>query len=152
MNFRDAVKNIPEIKNCLKDGLQALGRNSNKIKALTKRALVGSVDIDTCLKNVYPNASRWDYVFGYKHKICYVEVHQGKASEVENIVKKFMWLRQWLESSGRNLENLKELSSYHWVSSGRTDPAIRKNIRYQRRLAQNGIRGPSSSLYADSVL
>lgn len=87
MSFRNAVRNIPEIKGCLKDGLQALGRNSGKIKASKKRVLEGSVDIDTCVKNIYPNASRWDYVFGYRNKIYYVEVHQGKASEVENIVR-----------------------------------------------------------------
>lgn len=56
-----------------------------------------------------------------------------------------------MESVANDLDKLRDFSSYHWVSSGRTDPAIRNNIRYQRKLAQHGIRGPSSVLNADSI-
>ncbi len=150
MSFRIAVQSITEISDCLKDGLQALGKNSSKIKAHTTRDLKGSVDIDTCLKNRYPNAPRWDYVFGYKDKIYYVEVHQGKTSEVENIIKKVKWLRQWLKSSAEDLEVLKDRSSYHWLSTNRTEP-IRKESRYRRMLDQNDIDGPRAMLDVDSV-
>ena len=46
MNFADAVRSTPEIAECLKNGLQALGRNSRKIKVRVTRDLKGSVDID----------------------------------------------------------------------------------------------------------
>lgn len=69
MSFRIAVENVPELRNCLRNGLQALGTNSGKITVHTTRDLKGSVDIDTCLKNRYPNSPRWDYVFGYKDRI-----------------------------------------------------------------------------------
>ena len=75
MNFADAVRSTPEIAECLKTGLQALGSNSEKIRETSTRSLEGSVDIDTCLRRIYPNAPRWDYIFGYKDRIYYVEVH-----------------------------------------------------------------------------
>lgn len=65
MNFIEVIRNVPEISDCLKNGLQALGNNSIKIEVSSTRDLGGSVDIDTCLKKRYPNAPRWDYVFSY---------------------------------------------------------------------------------------
>ena len=56
LNFADAVQGTPEIAECLKKGLQALGANSNKIKVRVTRDLKGSVDIDSCLAKLYPNA------------------------------------------------------------------------------------------------
>ena len=148
MNFADAVRSTPEIAECLKTGLQALGSNSSKVEVTSTRSLKGSVDIDTCLKGLYPNAPRWDYVFGYKDCVYYVEVHQGKTSEVGRIITKFGWLRQWCQST--NLEDLKDRSTYHWVSTKGTD-TIRKGSRHRRMLDQKGIYGPSSGLTPDAV-
>ena len=150
MNFADAIRNTPEIAKCLKTGLQALGSNSSKIKVTLTRSLTGSVDIDTCLKRLYPNDPRWDYVFGYKNRVYYVEVHQGKTSEVEDVIKKFNWLKQWRTRSAASLEDLKGRSTYHWISTRGTD-TIRKGSRHRRMLDQNGIYGPSSGLNADTV-
>ena len=95
MSFADVIQSIPEIVQCLKKGLQALGGNSTKIEIRETRALTGSVDIDTCLANRYPNAPRWDYVFGYKSRIYYVEIHPaGSTGEVGRIVAKLEWLKQ----------------------------------------------------------
>lgn len=150
MNFVDAVQSTPEIVECLKAGLQALGSNSSKVEVTSTHSLTGSVDIDTCLKNLYPNDPRWDYVFGYKNRIYYVEVHQGKTCEVEAVIKKFNWLKQWRARSAANLENLKGRSTYHWVSTKGTD-TIPKRSRHRRMLDQNGIYGPNSGLKADNV-
>ena len=150
MNFADAVRSAPEIAECLKSGLQALGGNSTKIKVRVTRDLKGSVDIDACLARRYPNAPRWDYVFGYKNHVYYVEVHQGKASEVEKVIRKFNWLKQWRARSATSLEDLKDQSSHHWVSTQGT-VSIRQRSNLRRRLDQNGIRGPSSVLNVDTV-
>ena len=56
MNFADAVRSIPELTECLKVGLQALGSNRHKIRVNSTRDLTGSVDIDACLARRYPNA------------------------------------------------------------------------------------------------
>lgn len=151
MNFDEAVSSTPEIAEYLKRGLQALRRgDSQKINVSSTRDLKGSVDIDTCLKNRYPSESRWDYVFGYKDRVCFVEFHQAKASEVKRVVEKVKWLKRWRKTT--KLEALKERSSYYWVSTQRTDPLLRKGGKYRRMLDQNGIQGPSSALKADAVL
>ncbi len=151
MNFIDAVQSIPEIAQCLKAGLQALGANSRKIEVRESRDLTGSVDIDTCLKRRYLNDPRWDYVFGYKDHIYYVEVHPAdNTRKVREVTAKLEWLKQWRKRSARNLEDLESQSSYHWISTGRTLSTIKRG-RYLQVLAQNGIRGPDFVLRADDV-
>lgn len=151
MSFADVVQRTSELTGCLKAGLQALGSNRHKIRVNSTRNLTGSVDIDACLVRRYPNAPRWDYVFGYKDRIYYVEVHQGRTSEMENVIAKLDWLVQWRNRSAQNLEDLKHQSTYHWISTGRIDSAFAKNNRYRRILRQKSIFGPDSILNADAV-
>lgn len=96
MNFIDVIKSIPEISIYLRNGLQALGTYSKKVVACSTRDLEGSVDIDTNLKRNFPNAHRWDYVFGYKDRIFYVEIHPAdNTRKVGEITAKLEWLKQW---------------------------------------------------------
>ena len=151
MNFTDAVKSIPEIAQCLKKGLQALGGNSNKVVVHETRDLTGSVDIDTCLVKRYPNAPRWDYVFGYKDRVYYVEVHLAdNTRKVREVTAKLQWLKQWRKRSARSLEDLESQSTYHWISTGKTASSVKRG-KYLQILAQNGIHGPDSVLNADAV-
>lgn len=152
MNFADAVRGAPELAECLRAGLQALGSNRRKISVDSTRNLTGSVDIDACLTRRYPNAPRWDYAFGYKDRVYYVEIHQGRTGEMENVIAKLDWLRRWRERSAKNLEHLKRRSTYHWISTGRIDSAFAKNNRYRRILRQKNIFGPDAVLNADAVL
>ena len=152
MNFADAVRGAPELAECLRAGLQALGSNRRKISVDSTRNLTGSVDIDACLTRRYPNSPRWDYAFGYKDRVYYVEVHQGRTGEMENVIAKLDWLRRWREHSAKNLEHLKHQSTYHWISTGRIDSAFAKNNRYRRILRQKNIFGPDTILNADAVL
>ena len=152
MSFADAVRRTPEIAGCLKNGLQALNRrDKSKINVNSSRDLKGSVYIDKCLERRYPNAPRWDYVFGYKDRVYYVEVHPAdNTRKVGEVTAKLRWLKQWCERSARRLEDLEGQSTYHWISTGRTLSIIKRG-RYLQILAQNGIRGPDSVLNADTV-
>lgn len=151
MNFIDAVKSSPKIAECLKNGLQALGAHNSKISVRETRDLVGSVDIDTCLKRHHQNAPRWDYVFGYKDRVYYVEVHPAdNTRKVREVTAKLQWLKQWRKLSAKNLESLENQSTYHWISTGKTVSSIKRG-KYLQILAQNGIRGPDSVLNADTV-
>ena len=118
MSFPDAVRSTLELTECLKSGLQALGSNRRKIRVDSTRDLTGSVDIDACLARRYPNAPRWDYAFGYKDRVYYVEIHQRRTSEMENVIAKLEWLRQWRKRSAKSLENLKHRAylslDFHW--------------------------------------
>ena len=151
MNFTQAIQSIPEIAQCLKKGLQALGRNSNKVAVRDTRGLTGSVDIDTCLVRRYPNEPRWDYVFGYKDRVYYVEVHLAdNTRKVGEVTAKLRWLKQWRKRSARSLEDLEGQSTYHWISTGKTVSSVKRG-KYLQILAQSGIRGPDSVLNADTV-
>lgn len=152
MNFIEAIQSIPEIAECLKNGLQALERqDKTKIKVNASRDLKGSVYIDECLEKRYPNAPRWDYVFGYKDRIYYVEVHPAdNTRKVREVTAKLGWLKQWRKLSAENLEDLESQSTYHWISTGKTLSSIKRG-KYLQILAQNGIRGPDAVLNADTV-
>ena len=152
MNFTDAVRSVPEIAKCLEDGLQALERqDKQKIKVNASRDLKGSVYIDKCLERRYPNTPRWDYVFGYRDRVYYVEVHPAdNTRKVREVTAKLQWLKQWRRRSARNLEDLERQSTYHWISTGKTASSVKRG-KYLQILAQNGIRGPDSVLNADTV-
>ena len=152
MNFIRAIQSTPEIAECLKGGLQALERQDrNKIRNYASRDLKGSVHIDKCLEGHYPNAPRWDYVFGYKDRIYYVEVHSAdNTRKVRELTAKLGGLKQWRKLSAKNLENLEGQSTYHWISTGSTLSAVKRG-KYRQILAKNGIRGPDSVLNADAV-
>ena len=152
MNFTKVIQSTPEIANCLENGLRALERRDrNKINVNSSRDLKGSVYIDKCLERRYPNAPRWDYVFGYKDQIYYVEVHPAdNTRKVREVTSKLGWLKQWRRGSAQGLEDLEGQSTYHWISTGRTLSSIKRG-KYLQILAQNGIRGPDSVLNADTV-
>jgi len=152
LNFTDAIQNAPEIANCLKNGLQALERkDKSKIKVNASRDLKGSVYIDKCLERCHPNAPRWDYVFGYKDRVYYVEVHPAdNTRKVGEVTAKLQWLKQWRRLSAQNLEDLEGQSTYHWISTGKTASSVKRG-KYLQILAQNGIRGPDAVLNADTV-
>ena len=153
MNFTAAIQNVPEIAECLENGLQALERQDrNKVKVNSSRDLRGSVNIDNCLKNLYPNDPRWDYVFGYRDRIYYFEVHPAdNTRKVREVTAKLGWLKRWRKLSAKNREGLESQSTYHWISTGKTLSSLKRG-KYRQMLAQNGIRGPDSVLNADTVL
>lgn len=151
MNFTDAVRSTPEIAQCLRNGLQALGRNSGKVAVRETRDLTGSVDVDTCLMTRYPNTPRWDYVLGYRDRVYYLEIHPAdNTRKVREVTAKLRWLKQWRKRSARSLEDLERQSTYHWISTGKTASSVKRG-KYLQILAQNGIRGPDSVLNADTV-
>ena len=122
-----------------------------KIKVNSSRDLKGSVYIDKCLERRYPNAHRWDYAFGYKDRIYYVEIHPAENThKVGEVTAKLDWLKQWRKLSAKNLEGLEGQSTYHWISTGKTLSSVKRG-KYLQILAQNGIRGPDSVLNADTV-
>ncbi len=76
------------------EGLGAILRqHRSKIVLLDTRGCEGSIDIDSCIKDKYPNDSRWDYCFAYKGDVFFVEVHTANSSEVSAVIKKLTWLK-----------------------------------------------------------
>ena len=106
------------------------------------RRLDGSLNIDEETKMLYPNESRWDYAIGYDGKVYYIEVHPANTSNVEEIIKKKLWLDKWLKEKAPSLSALKAGSpKFQWAA---TEAGVHVSAQstYARRLSQRGIERP----------
>ena len=136
MSFKEAIENTPLLQNAWESGLKALGSNSIKVKPNDTRKCEGSVDIDTTVKSIYPNESRWDYALGYDGKTHFIEVHTAKTDEVKSVLNKRKWLQDFLINDAPELN--KEPKHFHWISSDGNH--ILPNSSQARQLAQSGIK------------
>lgn len=136
-NFNKAVDKCPEIKGKTKPGLSALGANSAHIKPSKTHLVTGSVDIDSSVKSLHPNEPRWDYAIGYANEVFFVEVHPADTSNVNEMINKVNWLKEWLSSIAPDLKKLHKCGFYHWIPSGRM--RISRNSPQYRRIAANNI-------------
>jgi len=144
MSYRDAVENTPSIANCFQLGLRALGGNSMYVSVANTREINGSVDLDTCLRDSYPDANRWDYTFGYGGRSYYLEVHPASTNEVDTVIRKLTWLKGWLNAEGVRLQALNAPQPYNWVASGKV--TIPPGSTYHRRLNAAGLTIPKTRL------
>lgn len=135
MSFKEAIANTPLLEKAFKDGLQALGSNSSKVKPTDTKKCEGSVDIDAAVKSTYPNASRWDYALGYEGTTHFIEVHTAKTDEVKPVLNKYQWLKYFLVKDAPELN--KEPKRFHWIASGGNH--ILKGSVQARQLATSGI-------------
>lgn len=135
--FRRAVETTTDIASGYCKGLQALGSSSKKVNAADTKGIEGSVNIDDCTKHLYPNGSRWDYCIGYAGKSYFVEVHPANTSNVQEMIKKADWLKQWLDEKAPGLKAMAADNRYYWLPSGRCD--ILPTSTYQKMLAQRKI-------------
>lgn len=75
------------------NSLKTLGQYRKKVNL--SKPCQGSVDIDLRLSSKYPNSNRWDYVIGYGDCAYFLEVHSAETSEVNVVLKKLNWLKDW---------------------------------------------------------
>ncbi|KOR37750.1 MULTISPECIES: hypothetical protein [Planktothricoides] len=136
MSFTEAIKNNPLLANYLKSGLKALGSNSSKVKPEDTKKCEGRVDIDMALQSKYPNEPRWDYAIGYDGKTHFIEVHPADTSEVQSVLNKLHWLKNFLSQDAPQLNQ--EPKSFHWVASSGNH--ILPNSSQARKLAKSGIK------------
>ncbi len=136
--FKEAVENTPDIKDHYCPGLQAVkGSERKMISPEDTKKLSGSVDIDKAMVKSYPDSNRWDYTIGYEGKAYFVEVHPADTSEVDTVIKKVEWLKDWLNKKASKLKSIRQ-TPYYWIPSGRY--SISKGSPQEKKLSQNGIR------------
>lgn len=135
--FKQAVDAVPDLKDGYCAGLHALGANAKMIMAADARKIDGSVDIDKCTRESYPNDARWDYALGYEEKAYFLEIHPAKTSEVKKMLKKAEWLGKWLSHKAPALKAMAIGNVFYWVASGEHD--ILPNSRQYKELAQSSI-------------
>ena len=125
--FKQAVESIPDLIYC--EGKGAL--SSQYKRKVDVSECQGSVNIDGCLKN-NPDESgqcRWDYVLGCCNRAVFVEIHSADTKNIDEVMKKAVWLRCWLKSSAQPLDSIKQLPFY-WVATSGID------IRNRNKMAK----------------
>lgn len=137
-SFIDAVNSTAEIAGHCQPGLQALGNNSAHVRTADPHSIDGSVNIDECLKHDHPSEPRWDYAVGYAGDAFFIEVHPANTSNVEEMIKKVVWLKNWLKSSAPTLLSLHRCGVFHWIPSGKVK--ILPNSSQSRKIAQNNLK------------
>jgi hypothetical protein len=141
----DACMNAQGIAAQVRPGLQALGANSHRATIAAPGQALRSIDLDGALQQRYPNDPRWDYGVEWRrrrsHEIAWVEVHPATSGEVERVLKKLQWLRNWLGNAPAVCNRLP--ASYHWVA---TDAGVHIDAARRRRLNAAGLRMPRSHL------
>lgn len=139
MSFRDAVRATPDIAGAYRPGLRALrAMDRDRVSATRPRNLTGSVDLDAALRANRPDDPRWDYGIGAHlagvAMVFWVEVHPATEGEIDAVLAKLAWLKQWLRDSAEALNGFPR--EFVWISSGRA--AITQKSPKLKRLALAG--------------
>ena len=137
--FQLAVENTEEVKNGFRIGKQAIkNADRNKVIVADSRKLQGSLDIDNQIKILYPEEPRWDYALSYEDKIYFFEIHPAETSEIDKVIKKVKWLKNWLKTKAPEIDKLRRSEyPYIWVQSGRY--AILPTTKEKKKLSVSGI-------------
>lgn len=140
-------------------GKQALAKGHKDLVCCTdgkENRWSGSIELDAALEKhpKHAQANRWDYGLGYvdtnnAERALWVEVHSAYTSEVDCVIKKLKWLKEFLNQ--QSCSNLKKLTNatpekyrYVWVASGRYD--IPAHAPQLRRLREHGLERPVKRL------
>ena len=147
MRFKDAVARSNDVRNACRAGLQALSATDrDKLSCANTRKISGSLNLDAAVAVLYPNAARWDYGIGIKmtevkDEAIWVEVHPADANQIQKMIEKLTWLKNWLNNRAQDLMNItKNDSPYVWVASGRV--SFQKSSPQAKKLALAGIKFP----------
>lgn len=137
--FEQVVTSVPDIAGGYHRGLSALsGAYSKYVKPSNSRMIDGSVDIDTCTKEKYPAANRWDYVISYNGKAYFLEVHPATQGSVKEMEAKLKWLKDWLMNKAKVLDTYPSgKPRFTWVHSGKC--GLSKTSAEFRKAAMLGL-------------
>lgn len=143
--FISAVDSCAEIKGKARPGISAMGNDSILLHVDYPRLIDGSLDIDNAVKKLYPYASRWDYAIGYNGKVYFIEIHPADTKNVDEMIKKVKWLKEWLKDKAPQLKSLHSCGVYHWIPTGRVK--ISPNSRQYLKIAVNKLQLTTSPFH-----
>lgn len=129
----------------LQTGLRALGADSTRVSVNKPGKASHSIALDEALRAQFPQDPRWDYgiglVHGKQHSIAWVEVHTASSREVDIVLKKLSWLKQWLTMANDACKLT--AMTFHWAA---TDAGVHIDSARRRRLNAAGLQMPQSRL------
>lgn len=103
-------------------GLSALKAVDKGRLSIPDGTVVASIDVDKTMKDAEPNSNRWDYLIEYRDSAYAIEVHPCTEGEVQKIIKKAEWIRQWINRQPelKNIVYKADTAVCFWVSSNTT--------------------------------
>ncbi|MBQ8014022.1 MAG: hypothetical protein IJ257_06480 [Treponema sp.] len=141
MTLEKAISKTPDVKGKFCKGLGAV-KTSEKSKFVVSNThlLSGSLDIDSATKFLFPNDNRWDYAVEYNKEVFFVEIHPCSTSEIQTVLHKLSWLKNWLKTRAPDISALKSTSRnpYIWVFTNRFD--ILPTSKTYRQLSLSGLK------------
>lgn len=152
MRFRQAVEETPDVEYAYRLGLQAIRRRDRRrMSGGGTYGLAGSINLDDAVREIYPNAARWDYGIGLivnqqDDRVVWVEVHPASSGSVNEVIGKLKWLKNWLNICAPRIKGLGKVQ-FRWIASGGIH--ILKGSPQARVLAKSGIRFPTKYLDLD---
>lgn len=159
MTFQEAVETAPEpVRNALRSGKRALkGGHRSCVEASDASRFAGSIDLDNSVGSMkeHRNSPRWDYGIGFREAngreaAVWIEVHPASTSDVDQVLTKLNWLKQWLQEEALELWRMswrsnKRQRAFYWIATS-SKVAIPKNSRYARQLYQAGLDLPRRTI------
>jgi hypothetical protein len=139
--FKQAIEATPDVYRCFKEGKQAIkNEERDKVELTVPRNCGGSLFIDQCLmdQKKYPGDNRWDYAIDYNGEVYFFEVHTASTSEVNRVLRKLQWLKDWLYQKAPEINALKSKSPFFWVQSDGYH--ILPNSSQERAVFQKGMK------------
>lgn len=112
-----------DFKSHCKAGTSALIAADKARLSVTDGKVTASIDVDGLMKKAEPNSNRWDYLIEYCDKVYAIEVHGCTEGEVDKVVKKAEWIRQWINRQP-NLKKIvykADIAVCFWLSSNTTN-------------------------------
>lgn len=153
--FRDAVIRTPELgEDSFHQGLRAIASSYRGRVTAQRSQLLGSVDVDTALRQTYPQQPRWDYGIGIQRDgytaAIWVEFHPAETNKVDEVLSKVKWLKDWLRQNAPQLDALTpDQNAFHWVATNGCH--IQRTSPQARRLFGEGLELPRRILNLDQL-
>ncbi len=144
MRFKEAVESTPGLEQAYQPGLQAIKRGDHcHISCHDSRMVTGSVDLDSALATTRPNDPRWDYGVGVASRtrsetIVWIEIHPADSHHVDEVLRKYNWLKDWLRSAPRLKTMSGKCLECFWIASGPV--ALQRHSPQLRKLKGQGLR------------
>jgi len=69
--------------------------------------------------------------------MIFVEIHPANTSNIKEMLKKALWLENWLKDKGKSLAKIRKDSILYWIPSGKV--AILKTSPQYRSLAKHNL-------------
>ena len=121
MTFREALPACLQ-NACLKGKQAVKHEHRDSITCGESCRFSSGINLDKALMETHRHDHRWDYGLGLKRtgtikdEIVWVEIHP--ASKGDEVLRKLIWLKDWINNEAPRLNQLVKHPVYYWITTG----------------------------------